>query len=173
MIRLATESDLPAVTAIYEGILDEQDAGRAFVGWIRGIYPTEATARTAFDLGELFVLEENGQVLASARINREQMPAYAAVVWENDAPTEQVMVMHTLTVSPACFGQKLGPSFVAFYEQYALAHGCPYLRIDTNEQNTRARRLYAALGYHEAGIIPCNFNGIPDVGLVCLEKCLL
>lgn len=31
-------------------------------------------------------------------------------------------------------------------------------------------RLYARLGYREAGIVPCVFNGIKGVGLVCLEK---
>jgi len=30
--------------------------------------------------------------------------------------------------------------------------------------------LYKRLGYREAGIVPCVFNGIPDVMLVCLEK---
>ena len=42
--------------------------------------------------------------------------------------------------------------------------------MDTNEKNAAARRLYARLGYREAGIVPCVFNGIKGVGLVCLEK---
>lgn len=48
--------------------------------------------------------------------------------------------------------------------------GCPYLRMDTNARNKTARKLYAGLGYWEAGIMPCVFNGIPGVQLVCLEK---
>ena len=39
--------------------------------------------------------------------------------------------------------------------------------------NTVARAMYARHGYIESGIIPCEFNGIPDVGLVCMEKMLL
>ena len=42
--------------------------------------------------------------------------------------------------------------------------------MDTNAKNAAARRLYSRLGYREAGIVPCVFNGIPDVRLVCLEK---
>ena len=49
-------------------------------------------------------------------------------------------------------------------------NGCPYLRMDTNARNKTARKLYAGLGYWEAGIMPCVFNGIPGVQLVCLEK---
>ena len=30
--------------------------------------------------------------------------------------------------------------------------------------------LYKKLGYKEVSIVPCVFNGIPDVNLVCLEK---
>ena len=59
---------------------------------------------------------------------------------------------------------------MAFYEQEAKRRGCRVLRIDTNELNAPARRLYAALGYREVGAVPCVFNGIPDVNLVCLEK---
>lgn len=30
--------------------------------------------------------------------------------------------------------------------------------------------LRAALGRREAGIVPCSFNGLPGVQLVCPEK---
>lgn len=44
--------------------------------------------------------------------------------------------------------------------------------MDTNAVNKPARALYHKLGYKEAGVVPCNFNGIKDVMLVCLEKYL-
>ena len=169
-IRLARENDIPAVTAIYDKVLREEEQGRYTIGWIRGIYPTEETAGTAIAAGELFVLETEGKVIASARINHEQMPAYARVSWSVDAAQDQVMVMHTLTVDPEMNGCGAGKRFLQFYEEYALKHGSHILRIDTNERNLNARRMYAAAGYEEKGIIPCEFNGIPDVGLVCMEK---
>ena len=46
------------------------------------------------------------------------------------------------------------------------------LRMDTNERNAAARSLYAGLGYKEVGIVSCDFNGIPGIRLVCLEKLL-
>ncbi len=61
---------------------------------------------------------------------------------------------------------------MAFYEDYARDHGCRDLRMDTNERNAAARRLYHNLGYQEVSILPCEFNGIPGVNLVCLEKLL-
>ena len=58
-------------------------------------------------------------------------------------------------------------------KDYALENGCPYLRMDTNGRNERARSFYSKVGYKETGIVPCVFNGIDGVNLVLLEKCLL
>ena len=44
--------------------------------------------------------------------------------------------------------------------------------MDTNAKNRKARAMYKKLGYEEIDIVPCVFNGIPDVQLVCLEKVL-
>ena len=77
------------------------------------------------------------------------------------------MVLHALAVDPLEKGKGCGRAFVAFYEDNAKQHGCIALRMDTN---TRARNLYQWLGYEEIGIVESNFNGIPNVRLVCLEK---
>ena len=172
-IRKGTEADIARIAEIYTHILDEEESGRAAIGWIRGVYPTEQTAREALQAGELFVMEENGAVVAAARINQTQMPSYRDAPWRyRDAGDDQIMVLHTLVVEPSCAGRGYGRAFVRFYEQYAREHHCPYLRMDTNAKNTVARELYARLGYWEAGIVPCAFNGIPDIELVCLEKVL-
>lgn len=170
MIRNAQYWDIPLVANIYEHILDQDASGVGTTGWIRGVYPTEQTALEALEKGELFVLEENGHIVAAAKINREQVPEYANCPWAYDAPAEQIMVLHTLVVDPSAAGKGYGRTFVQFYEEYAKKSGCRVLRMDTNAVNTPARTLYGKLGYREAGIVACVFNGIPDVHLVCLEK---
>lgn len=169
-IRRGTPADISGIAAIYDRILTEEEAGRASVGWVRGVYPTEASAREALEAGELFVMAEEGVLTAAARINQTQVPVYSRVPWRWQAPPERVMVLHTLVVDPLRKGRGCGSAFVAFYERYARERGCACLRMDTNEKNASARALYARLGYREAGIVPCAFNGIPGVGLVCLEK---
>ena len=169
-IRLATQADIPAISAIYESIHDTEEAGENQIGWIRGVYPTRATAETALQAGDLFVLTVDGAVAAAARINREQVDVYADCPWAYEAADDAIMVLHTLVVDPNRGGLGLGKRFVNFYEDYAREHGCNTLRMDTNARNLRARQMYAHLGYCEAGIVPCVFNGIPNVMLVCLEK---
>lgn len=166
----ATSGHIDAIAAIYGRIIDAQEQGRLTVGWQRGVYPTRQTALDALGRGDLFVCVDGGQVAAAAIINRIQVPVYAEVGWLYHAGPDEVMVLHTLVVDPLMAGRGYGTAFVAYYESYAKNNGCPVLRMDTNEKNAAARRLYARLGYREAGIVPCVFNGIKGVGLVCLEK---
>lgn len=172
MIRKATKGDIPAVASIYDKLHTEEEAGRATIGWIRGVYPTEDTARTALDRDDLFVLEDGGKIVGAAIINQTQVDAYEGGQWQYEAGAAEVMVLHTLVIDPDTAGRGFGKQFVAFYEDYARKNGCKALRMDTNSRNTRARAMYQALGYREVGIVPCVFNGIEGVELVLLEKTL-
>ncbi|MBQ3549014.1 MAG: GNAT family N-acetyltransferase [Oscillospiraceae bacterium] len=169
-IRLATGEDIAPVSAIYEAIHTVEENREKTIGWIRGVYPTEKTARDALAKGELYVMEREGRVVAAAKINQEQGEEYRDCPWQYEAAPEEVLVLHTLVVDPAVKSSGCGTAFVAFYEDLARKMGCPYLRMDTNALNKPARRLYAHLGYREPGIVQCVFNGIPNVDLVCLEK---
>ena len=173
IFRKALRDDLDQIEAIYNKIHTEEEQGHCSIGWVRDIYPTRKTAIQALKEGDLFVADLNGVVLASARINKEQVNEYAYADWTWQAAEDEVMVLHTLTVNPKEKRMGIGSAFVAFYEDYAKNHGSSYLRMDTNERNVRARRLYRKLGYKEVGIVNLNFNGIPDVRLVCLEKKLI
>ena len=170
MFRKAEPKDLEAIAAIYDHIHDNEEAGKTTIGWIRSIYPTRATAQSSIEMGDMYVEEVDGVIVAAAKINQEQVPEYANAQWRWEAPDEKVLVLHTLVVDPAKGRGGYGKAFVAFYEDMARELDCPYLRMDTNQRNTIARQLYKGLGYEEIGIVDCQFNGIPDVHLVCLEK---
>lgn len=83
MIRIAKESDLPAVAAVYEAILDHEDAtGLHYTGWKRGAYPTAETARSIFNAGTLYVgVDEDGAIWGSMNLNGVQLPEYKNGGW--------------------------------------------------------------------------------------------
>ena len=143
MIRLATHNDIEVVTAIYDHIHKMEAEGLVRIGWNPSVYPVRTTAEEAIQRGDLFVFEQEGIIMASAIINRTQVPVYATGQWAFPAADDEVMVLHTLI-----------------------------LRLDTNAVNSIARKMYPSLGYREAGIVPCIFNGIPNVQLVLFEKSL-
>jgi GNAT superfamily N-acetyltransferase len=172
-IRCASASDLDAIESVYNRIHDAEEKGEVTTGWIRSVYPVRATAEAALRRQDLFVekdMADGGRIVGTAIINQTQVDVYDGADWQYDAPESQVMVLHTLVIDPAVRGHGYGKAFVQFYEQYAEEHGCNYLRMDTNERNRNARSFYTRLGYREADIVPCVFNGIPDVSLVLLEK---
>lgn len=168
--RLAEQNDAKAVAEIYNKIHSNEEDGRCTTGWKRGIYPTEETAEKSIQKKEMFVGENNGKIVASGRINQEQGDEYSLVPWSFAANDDEVMVLHTLAVDPEFEGRGFAKNFIKFYESYALEKGCKVLRIDTNEINTKARNMYHKAGYREAATVPCIFNGIAGVNLVCLEK---
>ncbi len=170
MIRKAVRTDLDAVVSIYDEIHSAEEAGAMSIGWLRDVYPVKATAEAALERNDLFVLEQDGEILGSGIINQMQVEGYANARWEQEAHANQVCVLHTLTISPRAGKRGLGKQFVAFYEAYARQIGCFELRMDTNERNLVARKMYRKLGYKEIDVVPTVFNGIPNVHLVLLEK---
>ena len=171
-IREATKNDIDSIEKIYENIHDEEEKGLTTIGWIRNIYPTRKTAEDALERKDLFVMEDEGKIVAVAIINQIQVDEYKYATWKHSAKDDEIMVLHGLVVDPYQKSKGYGKAFIAFYENYAKQHNCTTLRMDTNVRNTKARNLYQKLGYEEIGIVKCVFNGIPDVQLVCLEKYL-
>ncbi len=172
-IRKAEEKDLNYIEEIYSDIHTAEELGQVNIGWNRDVYPTRATAELALGRDDLFVgLDDEENIVGVAIINQQQVDVYYEGDWRYEAKDSEVMVLHTLVISPKYAGRGYGSEFVRFYEDYALAHNCLYLRMDTNEINTNARNLYKKLGYEERGICPCTFNGLKGVNLVLLEKTL-
>lgn len=170
IFRKATEKDIDAIEKIYSDTHTLEESGKVTIGWVRAIYPTRETALAALARDDLFVGVESEKIVGTAVINQVQVKEYYEATWEFPADDSEVMVLHALVISPDEAGRGLGKAFVAFYEEYALLHGCHYLRMDTNEKNVRARALYKKLGFSERGNIPCTFNGIEGVQLILLEK---
>ena len=173
MIRSAVEADLPRVAAIYEAILDREEAtGQVTTNWAKGKYPTADTARQIFEAGTLYVLEEDGTVWGSMNLNGLQLAEYVKIPWSFPAREDQVAVIHTLTIHPDRFGQGLARQMVIFAEEEARRQGKTVIRLDTWEHNVPANRMYPALGYHFAGATEFFFMGYIHEVLNLYEKAL-
>lgn len=171
-VRRAGREDLDAADLIYGRIHDGEERGLTEIGWKRSVYPTRETAEAALRRGELFVAEADGAVVGTAIINRVQPESYRRGKWKFPEEDGGAMVLHTLAIDPEKAGQGFGRDFVRFFEGLAAEESCRTLRMDTNVRNKRARRLYEGLGYEEAGVVECSFEGLEGVRLVLLEKSL-
>lgn len=171
-IRPATAADLHGITAIYDAILDREEAGPVYTNWQRGKYPTTDTARKALEAGTLYVGEDSGSLWGVVNLNGIQLPEYDAIPWSVPADREQVGVIHTLCIQPAFGGRGLARRMVAFCEAEARRQGKTVMRLDTWEGNLPANRMYPALGYRYAGAAEFFFQGFLRETLNCYEKAL-
>ena len=170
MIRKAVPGDIPAVAAIYDASTTARRQARARpAGSAAYTPPKRRRARRWRRTSCSWTSARDGSSPPRA-FDQAQVPEYALARWQYAAEAREIMVLHTLVVDPDAAGQGIGTGFVAFYERYARERGCPCLRMDTNEINAPARALYKRLGYREAGIVPCDFHGLGQIRLVCLEK---
>lgn len=156
--RKATFADIEKICEIYDNIHTAEEVGRVYIGWERDVYPTKDTAVTSVSLGDNYLCIDEEKIVATGRINQEQVPEYYEVDWMHEAADSEVMVLHTLAVDPEYMGRGYGSSYAGFYEDFAREKGCRVLRIDTNEKNFVARKMYEKLGYREAATMPCVFN---------------
>lgn len=170
IIRKAEARDIDAIEKIYNEILLKEERGQVTTGWERGIYPKRETAEAALKRNDIFVMEDEGAIVGSGIINKEQVDVYEKAKWKYKAEDSEVMVLHTLVIDPNKSGKGYGKKFVEFYEDHARTNGCKYLRMDTNEKNKAARSLYTKLGFNEIDCLPCIFNGLEGVKLILFEK---
>jgi ribosomal protein S18 acetylase RimI-like enzyme len=162
MVRRAHADDLPRLGVL----LQECVAGMRAEGidqWDE-VYPTVETLRADVDAGSLYVASAAGHPIAGAFvIDERQEPEYADVPWTVRAA--RVGVVHRLMIHPRCQGRGLGPFLMRFAELRARQLGYRALRLEAFTSNPRSLRLYAGLGYRDAG--PVTFRK----GLFrCFEK---
>ena len=169
-IRPAVAADLDGITAIYDAILDREEAGPAYTNWQRGKYPTVDTARQALEAGTLYVGEEDGFLWGVVNLNGIQLPEYDAILWTFPAVRNQVAVIHTLCIHPVRAGRGLARRMVAFCEEETRRQGKAVMRLDTWEGNLPANRMYPVLGYRYAGAAEFFFRGFIREILNCYEK---
>ena len=113
-IRKANKEDLGCIEKIYERIHDEEEKGTITTGWLRNIYPTGKSAEAALASDDLFVMIEEGEIVAVAVINQIQVEEYNDAAWKHHADDSEVMVLHALAVDPLHKHQGYGKKFAAF-----------------------------------------------------------
>ncbi|MBD5228748.1 MAG: GNAT family N-acetyltransferase [Bacteroidales bacterium] len=172
IIRKGIPDDIDAVADIYSAIHDEIEQGRYKMKWFRDRYPTRAWAEERIAAGDLYIMEDGGQIVASAVINHNPLPEYFEGKWHQPANYDKTLVLHSLVVDPRLMRRGYATSFMAFFEQTGIDNDCERLRLDTQMIDIPARNLYKKLGYTEADNVLCQFKGISDIDLVLIEKML-
>ena len=157
--RKATPLDLPALRCLYDDIIDAMDGASSHAQWRRGGYPTNAFLQTKAAVGELWVAEKNGAMVAAMVLNAECNPGYSQANWQIACEPHEVMAIHTLGVSPRVQGQGVGKAMVQQAIAIARRQGCKSMRLDVIDTNPAAGDFYTRLGFTNHGRYLLDYPG--------------
>jgi ribosomal protein S18 acetylase RimI-like enzyme len=152
MIRKAVMSDAAGIVETYEELFQWNEDNGVFMTWIRGIYPTMDTARSAISAGTMYVnVDDDGSIIGSVVLDHDQPDEYASVDWQVQALRKEVLVVHTLCVTPSKRRRGAGRQLVEFALGLARDTGCRTVRLDTGSGNTGALAMYRRCGFKTVG----------------------
>lgn len=173
MIRKATLNDIELIEDTYNEHFKHEIEHGAFTVFKKGIYPTRKDAEKAVNTGTLYVYEDNNNIAGSIIVNKVQPTEYAEIVWGKTLRSDEVMVIHLLTVRPSMAGKGVASSLVKYAMELAKNNSCKALRLDTGSQNIPAVSLYRKLGFQIVGTASMKVGGtIEHSGHLFLEKML-
>ena len=142
MIRKATEKDILTIAKLYDDIIDFQNANGSFMSWIKGVYPTKATADEALKLDTLYVYDLNGFVFGSVILDCIQPKEYTSIKWQTASDTRPALIVHTLCVDPEHMGLGIASEMLNYAKKLAQQLNCSSIRLATNSKNIGAIHLY-------------------------------
>lgn len=168
--RVAKYGDLNQIGIMIENVL-ESGVGTG-LNWTKE-YPTIKDFEKDFKNGDLFVMESEDEeyniennIVGAVVLNSSEDINYKKLKWSN---SQKALVIHRLMVNPKFSRSGNGKRLLKFIEEECRRRELSHIRLDTNAENIRAKRLYIGSGYKEVGVI--NLQGI-DGDFICLEKIL-
>ena len=147
MLTKAVPADLPAVCDFYQRVIASMLAGGLDM-WHWGEYPNEAVLTEDVRQGWLYMVREEGRILACVAVNQEAEEDYAGLPWREEG---QVGLFHRLSVAPESQGKHLAEGVMEGVKDILRAQGCTVLRGDVYGGNPKAMRLYQRIGMNFIG----------------------
>ncbi len=151
IIRKTTPADLPIIAELFE----QSRAALRAAGvdqWQDGT-PNESTARRDMEAGTSYVLEDGGEVIATACLAFGHEPTYDVIeqgAWASEGPYG---FLHRVAVSPRAKGKGAAGLFFDELKRQAVEKGIHVLRGDTHRDNHPMQRVMAKNGLEYRGVI--------------------
>ena len=169
MVRKATQHDISAIAALYDAVIDYQNANGGYMSWIKGVYPTKKTADDALTLDKLYVFDSNGKIAGSVILDCIQGADYELLNWQTKYDTREALVIHTLCVAPDFMGMGIASEMLTFAKELARELNCASIRLATNSKNSGAISLYEKNGFSIVGYEKALLDG----KISCPRQCFM
>jgi len=112
-------------------------------------YPSYQAFEKDIELGQLWVLKEDDNIIGSIVISELIDDEYKVIEWLT--PNAKNVYIHRLAVHPNYQGKGLAQKLMDFAEGYAKENGSLSVRLDTFSVNKRNNTFYQKRGYQKLG----------------------
>ena len=160
--RLAKKQEFDSVRDLYWMLIDETSHLPSFPHWKKGLHPSDEWLLESLEKSQMFVLEENGEILASVILNSKaneqpiDKPSAGSTFkrGEDFIPAKLIdeagLKGYTIggaQVSPKHAGKGLGTKMMQYILDYAKEIKMQAVRLDVISNNSSAEHLYQKMGF--------------------------
>ncbi|WP_276168813.1 GNAT family N-acetyltransferase [Zobellia alginiliquefaciens] len=149
MIRPAKLTDIPQILTVTKACATAM-IQQGIYQWNEN-YPSKQAFETDIERGELYILQEDNQIIGSIVLSTLMDEEYVPIKWLT--PTGKNIYIHRVAVHPDYQGKGYAQKMMAFAENYARENRFESIRLDTFSQNKRNQRFYEARGFQRLGDI--------------------
>ena len=165
-IRRAEPEEFDVAWGLYADVCAQMPRDRYTPGWALGVYPSEADARGAIEVGALWLGFSGGEAVAAMVLVPADDPEYADVAWPSGACGGDVSCIHLLAVRPSARGTGAGDDMVKEAISLSRSWRKRAIHLDVMPGNFAARRLYERAGFSFA----CEHEVFyEDTGAIAVE----
>ncbi|QTM98103.1 GNAT family N-acetyltransferase [Sediminibacillus dalangtanensis] len=143
MIRKAEMKDLNRIMEIVNASVEVMNRQGNYQ-WDH-TYPLPSHYQGDIEAGDLYVVEQDGQVIGTACLSEKEHDEYPTINWRSPA---KAITVKRVAVDPKSRGLGIATSLYQHAEKVAAKRGLNYIKTDTFSKNASARHLFEANGYH-------------------------
>lgn len=166
-IRKGVTADVPLIMSIIREHIVPAMKAAGNTQW-GDDYPNDEVFQEDVRLGQLYVVELEGELVGAGALTCEQYPEYAQCGLDVSIPA---VCPHRLAAHPKCSGKGIGRILMLKAEEVCREKEIDRIRVDTNEVNTAANKLFVNSGYNFVGTIALDMR--PGLQFSCYEKLIL
>ncbi len=149
MIRKAKKQDLGNVKKLTESCAEAM-IKKGIFQWNEH-YPSFERLKDDIAKEELFVLEENDEIIGIIVVTEKMDEEYIPIKWLSS--TDKNLYIHRLATKPEVWGKGYAQKLMDFAEDLGRKNNYESIRLDTFSKNKRNQKFYETRGYKRLGNI--------------------
>ncbi|MGN0907654.1 MAG: GNAT family N-acetyltransferase [Bullifex sp.] len=146
-----THYDSDSLRAFYRYVISNTPDMEVHCPWVYGKHPTDGMILKYIEDGCMYVLREDGNIIAAVALVPYQDEEYRGLDWGTSVSDDEVLVVHILAVHPDYQGRGVASGLMKAVIDIARERKLTTVRLDALSTNTPAHKLYEKCGFTPRG----------------------